>query len=253
MGPCKLLSVIVPLYNEADCIQIFFPQLASVLSRLDCAHEILLVNDGSQDETGQVIDRLCAEYQNGRSIHLAKNKGKDGAVQIGLGAARGDAAVIIDGDGQHPPELVAQMLAIREQDDVPIVSGVKSRPTGAEEHAWISWAYLNFFSWVTGIDVKHSTDYKLVDRVVIDKIMEFQGNFVFFRALIKKFNFAERELAFVVQKRVSGSTRWSFLSLLRLAVSSLWIHLRLRKQLAAQEQRPSSAWSPAGSAQRQNG
>ena len=109
-----LLSVVVPVYNEEEALPLFYEQLREVLDGLDREWEIIFVDDGSKDNTGGLIDRMAAETPAIHAVHFSRNFGHQAALCAGLERAKGEYTITMDGDGQHPPKLIPQMISLAE-------------------------------------------------------------------------------------------------------------------------------------------
>ena len=224
----RQLSIVIPVYNEADCIAAFIEQLLASVRRLDFRIEYILVNDGSTDATAHEIKRLQNRFAHINGIHLPVNTGKDEAIRAGLRRAVGDAVVIIDGDGQHPPDLIPTMVDRWRESGAQVISGVRIAHGRSNAVPWQSRLYLELFYRLTGVDIRRSTDFKLIDADAVPDLIFYSGPFRFFRAVVKRLRFTEQEVEFTVGERLCGTTRWSFPALLHLAFSGLWCHMRMQ-------------------------
>ena len=102
----RLISIVVPAYNEEEALPLFYGQLKEVLETLPDDHEIIFVNDGSEDRTAEILDRISSEDNSVHPIHFSRNFGHQAALSAGLGKACGNYVITMDGDGQHPPKLI---------------------------------------------------------------------------------------------------------------------------------------------------
>ena len=161
----KTISVVVPAFNEEAGIQATVRILAEVLGAVGYRYEIVVIDDGSRDHTFERAAQLTDSGMPVRAIRLSRNFGKEGALLAGLENARGDAVITIDADLQHPPSLIPEMVAAWER-GARIVHGVKRRR--GDEKWWASArAYVvnNLITMLGGIDVQHSSDFKLLFAV----------------------------------------------------------------------------------------
>lgn len=217
----KLLSVIIPAYNEEAVILKTASVVAGILSSAQIEYELLFVDDGSGDNTWQLIRQASEENPCVRGLSFSRNFGKDKAVFAGLSCAAGDACVVIDCDLQHPPEKIVEMFRLWEQ-GWQVVEGVKSdRGRESRLYALCAGAFYAIISRVTGIDMKRSSDFRLLDRKVVDVLLEMREQDAFFRALSSWVGFRRTEVEFDVSERAAGASKWSFKALLRYAVSSI--------------------------------
>lgn len=217
----KLLSVVVPACNESAGIQIAIRTLAGVLDNLPYAHEIIVVDDGSRDDT---FARAAAMADAGfavRAFRLSRNFGKEAALLAGLQRARGGAVITIDADLQHPPSLIPDMVAAWER-GAKVVHGVK-RSRG-DEHWWeTARAKLvnAMLERLGGIDVQSSSDFKLLDRVAVNVLTQhLPERKRFYRGLADWIGFEQVTLKFDVAPRQQGKSAWSLRSLIALALTA---------------------------------
>lgn len=218
----RLVSIVVPAYNEAAGIQSALQTLARVFDGLAYDFELVVVDDGSSDDT---FGRAAAMADAGvpvRAIRLSKNFGKEAALLAGLQHARGDAAVTIDADLQHPPSLIPAMIAEWER-GAKVVHGVKH---DRGDEPWLSTlrarAINVLLTKLGGVDVRNSSDFKLLDRVAIDVLTTaMPERRRFYRGLAGWIGFQQATLEFDVAPRQHGQSGWRLRSLLALALTAL--------------------------------
>ncbi len=215
-----MLSVIIPAYNEEKCIKRAYAVIQSLLSENDIEGEFIFVDDGSQDQTYRVINELSQETENIIGLHFSRNFGKESAISAGLSAAGGDCAVVIDADLQHPPEKIIEMYRLWEQ-GYEIVEGIKNE-RGREKmmHSFGAKFFYKVISSMAGFDMANSSDFKLLDRKVIDVInkMPERG---FFRAISYWVGYNKATVEYDVKERVDGESKWSTIGLIKYAVSNI--------------------------------
>jgi len=215
------LSVVIPLFNEAEHLESSLARLFQVLDGLGVALQVLLVDDGSLDGTWACIEALAARRSEVQGLRLSRNFGKEAALAAGLERAQGDAVVVLDGDLQHPPELLPQMLeAWRE--GVEVVEAVK-QDRGSEGllSRWSAQGFYTVFGRLTGQDLAGASDFKLMDRKVLEAWKRLGERNLFFRGMHAWLGFRRVQLPFQVPARAGGRSGWSRLSLLRLAVHAI--------------------------------
>ena len=178
-----LLSVIIPAYNEAQMIPITANKIHELLYNENIPHEILFVNDGSKDGTWEKIDEASKCYKEVRGICFSRNFGKEAAIFAGIEEAIGDACVVIDCDLQHPPQKIIEMYRFWRK-GYDIVEGVKSN-RGKESILYkiATKSFYHLISNATGIDMSNASDFKLLDRKVMEVLKIMKEKSVFFRAL----------------------------------------------------------------------
>ncbi len=215
------MSIIIPAYNEEENVE----KTASVISKLmtengiDC--EILFVDDGSKDRTWELIEKLAASNSSVRGLKFSRNFGKEGAVFAGLKHCRGDCAVVIDCDLQHPPELMTEMYNMWKQ-GYQVVEAVKaSRGKESLFYKFFAKSFYNMMKSSSGIDMNGASDYKLMDRQVINALNDMPERITFYRAMSSWVGFKTAKLEFNVAPRNAGTSKWNFKKLFRFALNNL--------------------------------
>lgn len=212
-----VLSIVVPAFDESPQLRSLIPLLVDTAAALTPSFEIIVVDDGSPDSTWTVVEQAHAAYPQVAGIRLSRNFGKDAAVAAGLEHCCGRAVVILDADLQHPPALIPDMFRAW-QNGAEVVNGIKRR-RGNEPFLRRLFSRLFHFSAsrLTGLDFANSSDFKLLDRKVVDAWLSLRERRGFFRGMVAWLGFRSRDLYFDVQPRVSGASKWSAWSLTRLA------------------------------------
>lgn len=216
-----MLSVIIPAYNEEQMIQKSSDVIHNLLWREGIIHEIIFINDGSADGTWKEISRVCSEHLFVRGVSFSRNFGKEAAIYAGMKYARGECCVVIDCDLQHPPELIMDMYHLW-QEGYEVVEGVKS--DRGNENLFYKFSAKGFYyliSRATGIDMSKASDFRLLDRKVIDVLLAMPEKQMFFRALSSWTGFRSTEVAFQVREREAGKTKWSAVSLVKYAFNNI--------------------------------
>lgn len=216
-----MLSVIIPAYNESQNIRRTFFAVKDVLNNSSIPFEILFVDDGSKDDTWLQIYHLSQSNPEVRGLSFSRNFGKESAIFAGLSACRGDCCVIMDSDLQHPPALIPQMYQLWK-DGYEVVEAIKE--TRGEEsffHKSCAKLFYKIISKLTGMDMSNASDFKLLDRCAIDALLTMPERAPFFRALSSWIGFHTVSIPFCVQKREIGSSKWSYVSLIRYAIQNI--------------------------------
>lgn len=217
-----LISLVVPLYNEeANACS----NLQAILRAADddwFSLELVAVDDGSRDGTAAAIEAAAAADPRIRLIAFTRNFGKEAAIHAGLSHAGGDAAVVLDGDLQHPPELIPQMLQLWRQ-GIAVVEAVKvDRGNESARQGFMARMFYALFEGFAGLDLRGHSDFKLLDRVVVDAYLAFPERQRFFRGIIGWAAYPSAQIPFAVADRSDGGgSRWSQLKLLRYAIGNL--------------------------------
>ena len=216
-----MLSVILPSYNEEAMIATAAETVSRILDEAGIAHELLFVDDGSRDKTWAEIERVAALNPHVVGVHFSRNFGKESAMFAGLEQARGDCCVVIDCDLQHPPEKIVEMYRLWEQ-GYEVVEGIKdSRGEETGFHKFAANSFYAIISRATGLDMASSSDFKLLDRKVVDTLNRMPERNVFFRALSFWVGFRKTEVHYRVRERTAGESKWSTRALIRYAVNNI--------------------------------
>ena len=216
-----MLSVIIPSYNENENIRRTAQTIAGILRDAAIEYELIFVDDGSRDTTWAEI---CAAHDSDpcvRGLGFSRNFGKEGAIFAGLKNARGDCAVVIDCDLQHPPELIPQMYQLW-QGGAEVVEAIK-RSRGKEGlfHKIFARSFYKMMKSSSGINLDGASDFKLLDRKVINALNELPERITFFRALSSWVGFTTERVEFDVQPRAAGESKFSMKSLFRFALNNI--------------------------------
>ena len=216
-----MLSVIIPAYNEELSVERAYHTISKILRDAHIENEIIFIDDGSTDGTYQKIRQL-AEAQTGiHGLHFSRNFGKEAAISAGLSAAAGNCVVVIDCDLQHPPEKIVEMYRLW-QEGYEIVEGIKT--TRGKESRMRGFAARKFYSIISsmvGFDMSNASDFKLLDRKVVDILNRIPERKGFFRAISFWVGYHKTTVEFEVQDRLEGQSKWSSMSLLKYAVSNI--------------------------------
>jgi glycosyltransferase involved in cell wall biosynthesis len=214
-----LISVVIPLYNEGSHLRELLSDLRKALQQTGCRFEIVVIDDGSSDDTWAKIRdeaRMCSDL---RAIRLSRNFGKELALCAGFERARGNAVIVMDGDGQHPPSLLPLMIETWRTSGADIIEAVKRRR--GRESLTSKFGALTFYvilNKLSGFDLKGASDFKLIDRRVLDTWLAMRERNVFFRGMTAWMGFRSIQIPFEVGPRRAGKSGWSYLKRAKLAL-----------------------------------
>ena len=219
----KLLSIILPVLNEVDQIKNCVDVIRKVVSdAVDMRLEFIVVDDGSTDGTWQVLDGMAKSDKDVKAVRFSRNFGKENAMYAGLNRSSGDAVVVMDSDLQHPPEVIKDMVSLWENDRYQIVNAVKtSRGEESVIRKYTVSAFYKVFQFLTDVDLQGSSDFKLLDRDVVDSYLRFGERNLFLRGLVPWMGYRTAFVDFEVQERLGGETKWSGYKRLMLAVDAI--------------------------------
>jgi dolichol-phosphate mannosyltransferase len=217
-----LVSVLMPLYREGTHIKKVLEQVHDALSSARVNYEIILVDDGSPDNTWDVISEEAQLSLKVRAVKLSRNFGKESALCAGLELARGDAVIVMDGDGQHPPSLLPEMVRLWRATGADIVEGAKVT-RGEETIVGKLSAGLFYVIWnkLSGYELKGASDFKLLSRKTVDAWRQMEERNLFFRGMTAWLGFTRVQVPFEVEERAGGRSGWSFIKRVRLALTGI--------------------------------
>ncbi|MBR4305689.1 MAG: glycosyltransferase family 2 protein, partial [Ruminiclostridium sp.] len=225
-----MLSVVIPAFNEQDNIPVAAKTIGEILSPIT-EYELIFVDDGSKDNSWNVLKELSEKDSAVKGLRFSRNFGKEGAIFAGLLAAQGDCVAVIDCDLQHPPELLPKMLD-SWKNGAEVVEAVKSS-RGKEGIVYKLFAktFYRIMKNSSDINLDGASDYKLMDRKVVDALNAMPERLTFFRALSCWVGFKTERIEFDVAPRNAGSTKWSFRKLFKYALSSVTSFTNLPMQI----------------------
>ena len=216
-----MLSVILPSYNEEKMIAKETARMAEILQPEKIDYELLFIDDGSRDNTWAQINEAAAKDSHVVGVHFSRNFGKEAAMFAGLEQAKGDCCVVIDCDLQHPPEKIVEMYRLWEQ-GYEVVEGIKEdRGEESGLHKFAANSFYGLISKATGMDMSSSSDFKLLDRKVVDTLNSLPERNVFFRALSFWVGYKKTSVSYCVQERTEGVSKWSTKSLIKYALTNI--------------------------------
>lgn len=217
----KKLSVVLPAYNEELMVGKTCRVLSELLTKEGIFYELVVVNDGSKDRTWEEIQKEAKHDPGVVGVNFSRNFGKEAAIFAGLAQAAGDAVAVMDCDLQHPPETLLEMYHLWEE-GYEVIEGVKK--TRGEEnllHKGCAGAFYGIMSRVLKIDMKNTSDFKMMDRKVVNSILSMPERNMFFRATSSWVGYRTVNVEFEVQKRQAGESKWSPWSLVKYAFTNI--------------------------------
>lgn len=219
----KKISIIVPCYNEKESLPLLHQELSQLMkAESKYEWEILFVNDGSKDETLQVIQSLSAQDPSISYVDLSRNYGKETAMLAGFDYAQGDACVIMDADLQHPPMVVREMLRKWEEGYDDVYGRRKTRAKESRLRKHFSLAFYHILQKSAKVDVLPNVgDFRLLDRKCIEALRQMRETDRYTKGLYCLIGFRKTFVEFETQDRVLGNSSWSFGGLVALAIEGI--------------------------------
>lgn len=216
-----LISIVVPAYNEEANIQSMYEKLTQELQPLPFEYEIMFINDGSSDGTLQQILALADEHATVKYISLTRNFGKEAALFAGLKRIKGDAAILMDSDLQHPPELISQMFSGFE-DGFHQVVAKRSRTGDSKLRSVFSSFYYKLVNFVTDVDFADGEgDFRLLSRKAINAILQLSESNRFSKGLYSWIGLSKKIIAYENVSRTAGKSKWSFGNLVNYGIDGI--------------------------------
>src|SRR5215468_9798262 len=195
------LSVLIPVHNEADQISENLSLIHVEALKAGCSREMIAIDDGSTDSTWHVLQSILEHIPGLKALRFSRNFGKEAAICAGLAYSSGQACIVIDSDLQHPPGLMPEMVRLWKEEHWDIVEGIK-KTRGTEP--MINRIGARFFyrtlSRLSGYNLYGSSDFKLLDRKVIDAWLDMRERNTFFRGMITWLGYRKKQISFSVAK-----------------------------------------------------
>jgi len=216
----KKIDIIIPCYNEAENINFIIEEIDKFIKNLYYDYEVTFIDDGSTDNTYNEIAEFARKRKDINVLKLSRNFGKEAAMRAGIELCDADAAIIIDGDLQHPPDLIPSLISAWEG-GANIVDAVKiQRQKENILIRFMSIAFYKFMHSMTNMDFAGSSDYKLIDRKAIDLLKTLNEKNRFFRGLTNWIGLQHCKIEFKVENRKSGKSKWSLVQLIKLSMDA---------------------------------
>ena len=215
------VSLLIPFYNEEKQIPLTLKTVTPILDKTGLDYELIMVDDGSKDKTWDVIEAACRRDPRLTGLRFSRNFGKEAAICAALDRADSDAVILMDGDLQHPPQHIPEMIRLW-LDGNDIVEGIKST-RGKESLAsrLNAKVFYGLFHRFSGYDLRNASDFKLLDRKVVDEWRRLGEHDTFFRGLSAWLGFKRASFSFEVAARQTGGSKWSVVKPANLSLNAL--------------------------------
>ncbi len=215
------LSILIPLFNEEDNIRNLYEQLNRYTSAIS-AREIIFINDGSTDGTLEALETLHSDDPTVHYISLSRNFGHQNALKAGLDHCSGDVVISMDGDLQHPPGLIPEMIQKWQAGYDIVVTTRQDVETGNFLKRFTSRNFYRLMSSFSNIELKPgSADFRLLDRTVVDVLKSFEETDIFYRGYVAWSGYSQFELPYIPEERQAGTTKYTPRKMIRLALDGL--------------------------------
>ena len=231
----KMISIIVPCYNEQEVLPMFYEEINKVFATMDYEHELVLVNDGSKDSTLSIMKELAEKDENVTYISFSRNFGKESAMYAGLCNVKGDYIAVMDADLQDPPSLLPEMAALLESGEYDCIA--TRRATRAGEPPIRSWFARRFYSIMNLISdatlMDGARDFRLMTREMVDAIVSMSERDRFSKGIFGWVGFRFHWIAYENIERAAGTTKWSFWKLFKYSIDGFVNFSRVPLNIAA--------------------
>ena len=219
----KLISALIPAYNEEECLHELYKRVTAVLSKLEnYDYEILIINDGSKDKTLEILQELHDKDNHIQYVNLARNYGKEIAMAAGFDYVKGDVLVILDADLKYPPELIPDMISYYEAGYDDIYGRRKSR----KGETWLKKTTAKLFYKLlqksTRVDIlKDTGDFRLLSRRAVEALKKYKEQRRYTKGFFALIGFKKKEFLYDRDSRVAGQSKWNYFNLFNLAIEGI--------------------------------
>lgn len=219
----SLISIIVPMYNEKEIASYSMEKLIEIGNGLDEEYEIVVINDGSNDETDAIIESFAAENEKIKLISFSRNFGHQMAISAGLDFASGDAVVIIDGDLQDPPELIPDMID-KWKEGWHVVYGKRRSRKGESWFKLITARlYYKILSKLIDIEIPENVgDFRLMDKMVVEEFRNLHERHRYVRGMVTWLGYRQTEILYDRVERIAGDTKYPFKKMIKFALDGIF-------------------------------
>jgi dolichol-phosphate mannosyltransferase len=219
----KLISVIVPVYNEELVLPVFYERMAQVMDGLkDYDWKVIFINDGSRDDSWKIIKNISNTDSRFSGVRLSRNFGHQASISCGYELAQGDAVVSIDSDLQDPPEVIPDLIRRWEAGDRTVLAVRRSRKGETRMKLWTARIYYKIISKMSETDTPESTgDFRLLDRAAVDALKQLKETHRYIRGLVGWLGFSQGVVEYDRAPRQAGFTKYSLVKMVRLAMDGI--------------------------------
>ena len=219
----QLISIVIPVYNEEEALMLFYGGLRETIDAMDRKFEIIFVDDGSTDRTAELIDRLSAEDPDVQAVHFSRNFGHQAALCAGLERARGDYTISMDGDGQHPPKLIPQMIELADSGYDIVLTQRQEKEQPPSFKKWSSETFYKIMNKLSDTrTLPGGADFRLMNRPALDALLSLPEFHKFLRGMVSWIGFRSVILPFEIPERLAGRSKYSLKKMLRLASDAVF-------------------------------
>lgn len=217
------VAIVIPIYNESGVVEQFHAHICAAVGELPYQFTFYYIDDGSNDGTEKTLDTFTIKDPRVRVITLSRNFGHQAALSAGLDRAEGDVIISMDGDGQHPPEMISQMLNLIEQGYDIVQTQRMDEAQPASFKKWTSGLFYRLINVVSGTRIlPGAADFRALTRRAVDAIKSMPEYHRFLRGMVAWIGFPMVILPYQPAERISGQSKYSFRKMLSLAVNAIF-------------------------------
>lgn len=229
----KLISIVVPVFNEQESLEVFYREVCSYMEKLNYSFEILFIDDGSTDQTAFILHRLAQQDSRVRGIFLARNFGHQVALSCGLDYAKGAAVITMDGDMQHPPAMLPILLQ-KWEESFEVVQTIRVDTQGVSWFKKISSSlFYRLINAMSDIKIAEGgSDFRLLDQKVVQTFQRFKEKARFIRGIIGDLGYRQVQVEFIAPERYAGHSKFPLGKMFDFALNGITAYSRLPLRFA---------------------
>lgn len=229
----ELVSIVVPVFNEEDNIEIFYQEVCKYMDPLPYQFELLFVDDGSSDATPLILERLAKNDGRVRGLIMARNYGHQLALTCGLDHANGDAVITMDGDMQHPPEMLPLLLS-KWKEGFDVVQTIRVNTEGVSWFkTFTSGIFYKLINWMSKVRIQEGgSDFRLLDKAVVVSFRRFKERARFIRGMVGAIGYRQILVQFTAPKRYAGTSKFSLKRMMHFALDGITAYSQLPLRFA---------------------
>lgn len=229
----QLVSIVVPVFNEEDNIEVFYQEVCKYMDPLTYQFELLFVDDGSSDATPLILERLSQKDERVRGLIMARNYGHQLALTCGLDHANGDAVITMDGDMQHPPEMLPLLIA-KWKEGFEVVQTIRVSTAGVSWFkTFASGIFYTLINWMSKVRIQEGgSDFRLLDKAVVESFRRFKERARFIRGMIGAIGYRQVLVEFTAPKRYAGTSKFSLKRMIHFALDGITAYSQLPLRFA---------------------
>lgn len=219
----KKITIIIPAYNEEEALNKLYERLQNVVNKIEnYEFELLFVNDGSKDKTGEILKELRSKDERVSYINFSRNFGKETAMIAGMDYSKGDAIIFIDADLQDPPELIPELIKYWEEGYDDVYAKRRSRKGETFLKKITSKIYYKVLQSFTNVEIQKDTgDFRLLDRRCVNALKKMRESQRCSKSMFSWIGYRKKEVLFNRDPRIAGKTKWNYKKLIDLAIDGI--------------------------------